>query len=224
MLFTSLAVAALSAVASAKTIRVDVGLNGLNFSPNNIQANTGDILEFHYHAINHSVVAADFATPCQPKAEGGFFSGFFPTSSSENVSSGELDRPCVASDGLTMLLQANVFQVTVNNTTPIWFYCSQPVGNHCGAGMVGAVNANANKTLAQFKSAAEKVSTNQSPATGPFGGQILSASAASKTTGGGSSATSSQPPATSTTNAAATLGSVSGMALAVVGAAVAFAI
>ena len=42
---TTDAVATLSAVASAKTIRVDVGVNGLNFSPNDITANTGDILE-----------------------------------------------------------------------------------------------------------------------------------------------------------------------------------
>ncbi|KAL7799121.1 Cupredoxin [Trichoderma ceciliae] len=213
MLFTSLAVATLSAVASAKTIRIDVGENGaLNFTPDNLQASTGDILEFHYHSINHSVVAADFAKPCQPKAEGGFYSGFFPTSSGEND---------------------NVFQVAVNNTSPIWFYCSQPVGNHCGSGMVGAVNANSSNTLAQFKAAAEMVSNDQSPSSGPFGGKIVSAASASKTTGGSSTTSTSgsssgtstsTAPAATTTNAAATLGSVSGMALAVVGAAVAFAI
>lgn len=90
MLFTSLAVATLSAVASAKTIRIDVGQTGLTFTPNDIKASVGDILEFHYHPKNHSVVAADFATPCRPKAEGGFYSGFFPTASGENVSSKEI--------------------------------------------------------------------------------------------------------------------------------------
>ncbi|EGR47650.1 uncharacterized protein TRIREDRAFT_63416 [Trichoderma reesei QM6a] len=202
MLFSTLAVAALSAVASAKTIRVDVGKSGLSFSPNDIKADKGDVLEFHYHAINHSVVAADFAKPCQPKASGGFYSGFFPTSSGENK---------------------NVFQVTVNDTTPIWFYCSQTVGNHCSAGMVGAVNANADKTLAMFKSAAEKESSNQSPSSGPFGGRILSASAATQSSGS-STTTTGSPSAATTTNAAAALGSVGGMALAVVGAAVAFAV
>ncbi|KAL6872612.1 Cupredoxin [Trichoderma longibrachiatum] len=204
MLFSTLAVAALSAVASAKTIRVDVGKSGFNFSPNDIKADKGDILEFHYHALNHSVVAADFAKPCQPKASGGFYSGFFPTGSGENK---------------------NVFQVTVNDTaTPIWFYCSQTIGNHCSAGMVGAVNANADKTLAMFKSAAERQSSNQSPSTGPFGGRILSASAASQSSGGSSSTTTGSAAAATTTNAAASLGSVGGMALAVVGAAVAFAV
>jgi plastocyanin len=86
MLFSTLAVAAFSAVASAKTIRIDVGQSGLTFTPNDITAAVGDILEFHYHPTNHSVVAADFATPCKPKAEGGFYSGFFPTTATENVS------------------------------------------------------------------------------------------------------------------------------------------
>ncbi|UKZ46541.1 hypothetical protein TrVGV298_000746 [Trichoderma virens] len=203
MLFTSLAVATLSAVASAKTIRIDVGESGLSFTPNDIEAAVGDILEFHYHPKNHSVVAADFATPCKPKAEGGFYSGFFPTASGEN------------------LLQENVFQVEVNNTTPIWFYCSQTTGNHCGAGMVGAVNANANKTLEEFKAAAAKITTNESPKTGVFGGKILSAASATKSSG--STGTSSPPAATTTHNAASALG-FSGMAMAVVGAAVAFAI
>lgn len=197
MLFSTLAVTAFSAVASAKTIRIDVGMSGLTFSPNDITAAVGDVLEFHYHPKNHSVVAADFANPCKPKAEGGFYSGFFPTTGSEN---------------------ANVFQVEVNSTTPIWFYCSQSTGNHCGAGMVGAVNANANKTLDMFKAAAEKVTTNESPKSGMFGGKVLAATSTSSST---ASATSGKP--TATTNAAAGL-SISGMAAAVVGAAVAFAL
>jgi plastocyanin len=86
MLFSTLAVTAFSAVASAKTIRIDVGQGGLTFSPSDITAAVGDILEFHYHPKNHSVVAADFASPCKPKAEGGFYSGFFPTTGTENVS------------------------------------------------------------------------------------------------------------------------------------------
>jgi hypothetical protein len=90
--------------------------------------------------------------------------------------------------------------------------------------MVGAVNANANKTLAEFKSAAGKVTTPESPSGGVFGGKVLSAAAASKSTGSNTPSSTSKPPAASTTNAASTLGSVGGMAMAVVGAAVAFAI
>lgn len=85
--------------------------------------------------------------------------------------------------------------------------------------MVGAVNANANKTLAEFKAAAEKASTNESPKTGVFGGKVLAASSTSS----GAATTTSGKPAAATTNAAAGLG-VSGMAAAVVGAAVVFAL
>lgn len=85
--------------------------------------------------------------------------------------------------------------------------------------MVGAVNANANKTLADFKATAEKATSNESPKSGVFGGMVMAA--ASSTTSGSSTTTSKAPAAT--TNAAAGLG-VSGMAAAVVGAAVAFAL
>ena len=32
------------------------------------------------------------------------------------------------------------YEIVVNNTDPIWFYCSQT--NHCVNGMVGSINAN----------------------------------------------------------------------------------
>jgi hypothetical protein len=32
------------------------------------------------------------------------------------------------------------FSITINDTTPLWFYCSQT--NHCASGMVFSVNAN----------------------------------------------------------------------------------
>ena len=77
---------AMAATATAATVRIDVGQNGLAFTPNNVTAAMGDMLQFHFHAINHSVVMGDFSSPCQPATTGGFFSGFMPTSSGENVS------------------------------------------------------------------------------------------------------------------------------------------
>ena len=77
---------AMAASATAATVRIDVGENGLAFTPNNVTAAMGDMLEFHFHPINHSVVMGDFSNPCQPATTGGFFSGFMPTSSGENVS------------------------------------------------------------------------------------------------------------------------------------------
>lgn len=71
---------------AAATIRIDAGLNGLAFTPDSTKANVGDVLEFHFHPINHSVVMGDKNHPCAPAASGGFFSGFMPVSSGEGVS------------------------------------------------------------------------------------------------------------------------------------------
>ena len=50
-------IASLALTANAATIRVDVGKSGLAFSPNQITAAKNDVLDFHFFAINHSVVA-----------------------------------------------------------------------------------------------------------------------------------------------------------------------
>lgn len=77
------AVVALASHANAETIRIDVGQNNaLAFSPDSVTAKVGDILDFHFHAINHSVVMGDFENPCAPAKTGGFFSGFMPVSGS----------------------------------------------------------------------------------------------------------------------------------------------
>lgn len=39
--------------------------------------------------------------------------------------------------------QPDVFVITINDTNPIWFYCSQGVPavyTHCAYGMVGVIN------------------------------------------------------------------------------------
>lgn len=77
MRFTSISVAVaalLVAGSAAETITVEVGKGGKKFSPNSVIAKEGDIVEFHFNS-KHSVVAADFDNPCQPAAEGGFYSG-----------------------------------------------------------------------------------------------------------------------------------------------------
>ncbi|CAI4218035.1 unnamed protein product [Parascedosporium putredinis] len=120
------------------THTVAVGRAGLNFEPNNIFAKVGDLVEFHYLPANHSVVQASFEKPCVPQDEDSFFSGFFP------VSQGQSDE---------------VFQIVVEDTKPIWFYCSQ--GDHCSKGMVGSINQNVNspKTLSAFR----ELATNAGP-------------------------------------------------------------
>lgn len=109
--------ALVSAAAAAKHV-VKVGDGGLTFSPESTTAAVGDTVEFHFYPMAHSVAQSSFAKPCEPLNSTSFFSG--PVA----VSSGVSDK---------------VFTVTVENETPIWFYCA--TGDHCQEGMVGAINA-----------------------------------------------------------------------------------
>jgi hypothetical protein len=115
------------------------GEGTLRFDPDNIVAARGAIVEFHFLPANHSVVEASFDSPCVPKDETSFFSGFFPVA--KNADGG------VAQSG-------EVFQFEVRDDKPVWFYCAQ--GRHCQAGMVGVVNQGA-RTLREFREAAGRV-------------------------------------------------------------------
>lgn len=69
------------------------------------------------------MVQSSFAKPCQPLDNGkGFFSGFTPAASPD------VEAP-------------TTFTIKVENTTPIWVYCSQTNGDHCQKGMSMAINA-----------------------------------------------------------------------------------
>jgi plastocyanin len=100
----------LSTLAAAMTIDVTVGGSaGLVFTPNQVTASVGDVINFDIYA-NHSVAQSSFANPCNPINDKAIFSGF----------------------------GVKNFLVTVNDTTPIWIYCSQ--ASHCAQGMVFAIN------------------------------------------------------------------------------------
>jgi plastocyanin len=110
---------------------------GLHFEPENVVAEIGDMVEFHFLPKNHTVVQSSFDKPCAP-LDGGVFAGFnFATAQGE---------------------AANVFTMIVRDKNPFWYYCSQPNGMHCQAGMSGVINQNFNdndKTLAKYKVAAK---------------------------------------------------------------------
>jgi len=130
---------------SKVTHTVVAGRGGLKFEPDNIVAEIGEIVEFHYLPKNHSVAQSSFEKPCVPLDNGAsFFSGFQP------VAEGQSN---------------NVFQITVKDKTPIWFYCSQPVGAHCKNGMSGSINQNfsSQKTLAKYREAAALTGAPVSP-------------------------------------------------------------
>lgn len=109
------------------THTVVAGKGGNKFDPDNIVAEIGDVVEWHFLPRNHSVAQSSFFEPCKPledtKGEQvGFFADFnFATNE------GQSDH---------------VFQIVVEDKKPIWFYCPQLQGEHCKVGMVGVVNQN----------------------------------------------------------------------------------
>ncbi|KAI5803841.1 hypothetical protein EDC01DRAFT_473304 [Geopyxis carbonaria] len=136
-------------VAAQQLHTVAVGRSGddlaLQFSPEEITADVGDMVQFQFYPLNHSTVEASFDAPCVPinntQKRQGFFSGFNP-----------LPR-----DTKTL----NTFTIRINTTDPIFFYCSQ--GRHCQQGFVGAINPTPTRSLAAFKAAAALAPFNLSP-------------------------------------------------------------
>ncbi|KAL2178360.1 uncharacterized protein P884DRAFT_258452 [Thermothelomyces heterothallicus CBS 202.75] len=132
------------------THSVVAGRPGLRFDPENIVAEVGDVVEFHFLPRNHSVVEASFDAPCAPRDDSApgspttFFSGFFPVSPNPDGSVAQ---------------SPEVFQIEVRDDKPIWFYCAQNNGRHCQNGMVGAINQRFDtpKTLEAFRRAAAAV-------------------------------------------------------------------
>lgn len=116
MLTFSLISSSLVATALAVAHDVQVGSEGASYTPNLTIAAAGDTVTFHFFPGHHDVAQGTFSKPCTP-LEGGFYSGFIvPTS-------GEADE---------------VFTITINDTNPIWYYCSSYM--HCQYGMGAAIN------------------------------------------------------------------------------------
>jgi len=186
----SVVLATLASTVSAANTQVKVGSSGLAFDPPSVNATTGDTITFVFYPKNHTVTQSTFAAPCQPMS-GGTDSGFQPTTANaSNVPS---------------------YSVTVNNTTPLWFYCRQ--AGHCTQGMVFAINPTANKTFEAFQAAAKGSSATTTNTTGSGSG---SGSASASSTG---TATDSSPSSSSSSksNGAVAVGARAGGLLAVVG-------
>lgn len=128
---------------------------------------------------------------------------------------------CAPANTAPARVQPTVFRVTVNDTNPIWFYCSQPaLGGHCAHGMVGVINepASGPDTLAAY--AAHAKSTTSANVTNPsvIGGGVFAAnlnastpsstmaSAVSTSATGTSTGTGTGSPSTSPTSGAAGVG------------------
>ncbi|KAJ4347878.1 uncharacterized protein N0V89_009250 [Didymosphaeria variabile] len=110
---------------------VKAGAGGFKFDPPELKdVNVGDTVTFEFYPPDHSVARAEFESACVPyeytgKGKTGFWSD---TQWVKDV------------DHLTY------FNVTVNSTEPIFYYCGAP--DSCiGHQMVGVINPNDTQTL-----------------------------------------------------------------------------
>lgn len=90
----------------------------LQYNPSSVNANVGDVIQFHFQQKNHTATQSTFESPCS-LAPNGFDSGFVPVA--DSVTSG-----------------FPIAQLPITGTNPVWVYCRQ--ANHCQQGMVFAVN------------------------------------------------------------------------------------
>jgi len=151
MQLSTFALAGLLGLVSAQSTRVtvvQVGVNGnLSYSPNNIRVNQGEMVQFQFMGGNHTATTSTFDQPCQPASMfnpnvTGFHSGFIPAAASAAMG------------------QIATYTIMVNDTKPIWVYCSQ--GKHCEMGMVMVINENPNapdKSLTKYRELAAQAQT-----------------------------------------------------------------
>jgi plastocyanin len=183
----SAAIATLATVASAANFEIRVGNGSNTFNPPQVNATTGDTLQFIFYPKNHTVTQSTFKVPCQPMA-GGADSNYQPVPANATSSPS--------------------WTVMVNSTDPQWFYCKQ--ANHCTQGMVFALNPTAEKSFEAFQATAKgSSSTDGSPPASNTTGTGTTAG-----TGTGAAATSSS---TSNPNGAVATGGRAGGLLAMVG-------
>ncbi|KAF2234198.1 hypothetical protein EV356DRAFT_174415 [Viridothelium virens] len=131
---------------------INVGQNGLTFTPSSVNVPAGSKVQFNFYPQNHSVVQGNVNTACAPTANG-FFSGL------------------IASNQGNQGQQS--FTVTVPNTQPMYFYCSAP--GHCQAGMAGAINppSSGSGSVSQFIANSQKTQQTINPNAQPGqGGQL----------------------------------------------------
>jgi plastocyanin len=102
------------AAGSGTVHTIMVGAGGLTFTPNNVTAAVGDTVHFEWAPTtgNHSVVQSSKETICTKKVGGTF--------------------------ATTVQKGGYKFDVVVNDTKPMWFFCG--VGKHCQGGMFGVIN------------------------------------------------------------------------------------
>ncbi|KAF3762559.1 hypothetical protein M406DRAFT_347569 [Cryphonectria parasitica EP155] len=158
------------------THTIAVGANGFKFQPTTTNASVGDIIEWRFYPTGHWVVRSAFGQPCIPYEDTGpNLVGF---------SSGPQDVETTSDDGPT-------FQVRVNDTEPIFFYCAAS-GSCDKYHMVGVINPTVNETYEMQYEYAENVTYQMTPGEAfPSETADSTASSATATSGASSDGSSS---------------------------------
>ncbi|KAH6949136.1 hypothetical protein DER45DRAFT_624383 [Fusarium avenaceum] len=131
------------------THTINVGAAGHKFTPNNIKADVGDIVEYRFYPDGHWVIRGDFDNPCIPYE--------YVDTDRTGFSSGPQPVKAITNDA-----SAPRFRVRVNDTKPIFFYCGAP-GSCVRYHMMGVVNPSKNETLAKWLKNADNVDFQLTP-------------------------------------------------------------
>ncbi|KAK0729090.1 hypothetical protein B0T21DRAFT_444793 [Apiosordaria backusii] len=120
-----------SSSSAPATRTIAVGLEGHAFTPKETTANVGDIIKFNFYPGGHRVARAEFGFPCIPYEyvngnTEGFWTGVF--------------------NPQAILNPPPSYEVRVNDTKPIFFYCAAP--HSCTDWqMIGVINPNSTATF-----------------------------------------------------------------------------
>lgn len=147
-----------------QTHTVLVGSGGdYQYHPNSINASVGDVVSFQFYPTNHSVIRGEYtgsnacgSAGCNPCVPIELIDPTVPPFASKNFLTQDLPTPA------NLALQS--FNLTVNDTNPIWFYCDAI--NSCLNGMVGVINPVGRPALsciANNRSRTAAPSTSRSP-------------------------------------------------------------
>ncbi|TVY14523.1 putative GPI-anchored cupredoxin, partial [Lachnellula arida] len=181
-------------------VKVGNANGSLSFAPNDIQVPAGDMVQFQFAPNNHTVTQSTFAKPCVPISQTsnvtGIYSGFMP------VKATDTNTP--------------TYTVMVNDTKPIWLYCSQ--AKHCQSGMTMVINvaATGNSTLSAYTTLAKAATANLAPggiSGGVSGTNSSSSSSSSGTSNSGSGSSTTSSGASGSSSAAAKSGTSLGVAV-----------
>ncbi|KAJ9157845.1 hypothetical protein NKR23_g651 [Pleurostoma richardsiae] len=189
---TTTSAASSTSSSAAPTHSISVGAEGFKFSPNEItNASVGDWIEWRFYPTGHSVVRGGFKNPCIPYERTGpnlvgFWSGF------EDVQTVSNNPP--------------VFRVRINDTEPIFFYCSAP-GSCTDQHMIGVINPNATWTLAIQEEFVQNATFQLSP------GEAFPSETASATATPTSGSTSSSDSDSNSHHSHLSAGAIAGIAI-----------